>query len=187
MDEIAIGLGLLVAGAVIVFVGWPWWAGRKNFQAELRPENRPLRNAQDETLANRRETVLNALRDLDFDHAVGKVTAEDYGPLRQALLFEAANIIAQLDSKRAAAETELDTYIEVDRSAVHPPQPANNGSCPACGQAARPGAFYCTTCGTRLPLTCPKCGQIIHSADRFCPSCGTEVVSELFPKMERAT
>jgi hypothetical protein len=151
---------LLVAGAVIVFVGWPWWAARKNFQAELRPENRPLRNAQDETLANRHEAVLNALRDLDFDHAVGKVTAEDCGLLRQTLLVEAANIIAQLDSKRAAAETELDTYIEVDRSAVHPPQPVSNDSCPACGRVARPGAFYCTACGTRLPLTYLSAGKL---------------------------
>jgi hypothetical protein len=65
-----------------------------------------------------------------------------------------------LDSKRAAAETELDTYIEVDRSAVHPPQPVSNDSCPACGRVARPGAFYCTACGTRLPLTYLSAGKL---------------------------
>lgn len=187
MDGVAIGLGLLVGGVVIVFIGWPWWGPPKAPQAELGSSSRSAGAPPAKILTERREAVLNALRDLDFDHAVGKVTAEDYGPLRQTLLVEAAEITAKLDEERIATEIEHDPYIELDRSVVHPPHPVSNGACPACGQVARPGAFYCTTCGTRLPLTCPKCGQIIHSADRFCTSCGTEVVSELFPKLERAT
>lgn len=181
MDGVAISLGLLVGGVVVVFIGWPWWGPPKTPQAELGSSGRSAGDAPANTpegtriLTERREAVLNALRDLDFDHAVGKVTAEDYGPLRQTLLVEVAEITAKLDDERVAAETELDKYIEVNRSSVHPPPPASNGTCPACGQAVRSGAFYCTTCGTRLHATCPQCGQIVQPADLFCSSCGTEV------------
>jgi len=43
--------------------------------------------------------------------------------------------------------------------------------CASCGAANRPGAKFCSGCGTALALTCPQCGSH-ESGGRFCSECG---------------
>jgi len=179
MNEAAIGLGLLVAGAVVVFVAWPWWTRRKGLESEFGARTRP----QGETLAERYEAALTALRDLDFDRTIGKVTEEDYGPLRQTLLAESAAIMTQLDDERAATEADLEALIEAEVLVARQTlgaesrggEPANDGVCPACGRAFRPGDRYCAGCGAQLNALCSECGRAVHPDDRFCTSCGAEL------------
>ncbi len=150
MNGIAIFLGLLGAGAVIVFLAWPWWA-------------RPSRDSQKVTVDDRYEAVLTALRDLDFDHALGKVAEEDYGPLRQDLLVEAAGIMAQLDEQ---AEADLEAQILAP--------------CQACGRTAQSDDLYCAGCGIELspaPPECAQCGREASHGELYCRDCGAELVS----------
>jgi hypothetical protein len=178
MDGIAIGLGLLIAVSVVVFVSWPWWARRGALQLEGGSNVSPR-----ERLAERREAVLAALRDLDFDRAVGKVTEEDHGLLRQALLAEAAEATAQLDEEQAEDTADLDARIEMEvlaaRQALHAEREgmplAVESACPACGRLSRPGDWYCSGCGTQLQAGCPSCGGVIHPTDLFCIACGAEL------------
>lgn len=187
MDGVAIGLGLLLAGAVMVFVARPWWAQRGDLEHGLASRDGSVEDVHGEMLADRREAVLTALRDLDFDHAVGKVAKEDYEPLRQALLAEAAGVVAQLDDEWARVEADLDARIEAqvlamrqtlraERSRrVSAASPANNPVCPICGQTSRPGDLYCAGCGTRLNAECPQCGRVVRPTDLFCAGCGTKL------------
>jgi ribosomal protein L32 len=179
MDGVAIGLGLLVAGAVVVFVVWPWWTRRGAPQ----PESGDRVRSGGETLAERHEAVLTALRDLDFDHAVGKVAEEDYEPLRQALLVGAGDVIAQLDEEQAKAEADLDARIEAEVLAIRQTRraeedataPASYNACPACGRVDRPGDVYCADCGAQLNASCSVCGRTAGPTDLFCVACGTEL------------
>jgi hypothetical protein len=179
MNGIAIGLGLLVAGAVVLFVAWPWRTQREAAEDES-AAGVPLTS---EALAERREGLLTALRDLDFDHAVGKVVEEDYAPLRETLLAEAAEAIAQLDGQQATTEAELDAYIEAavlvrrqSLGAEHTGVGAARGSiCPTCGRVAPNGDVYCGGCGNQLKAVCPACGRETNTADLFCGRCGTRL------------
>jgi len=80
ISALIIGFFLLVAA--LIFVSRPFWEKRK-------------KGMKDSTTAqvSRRESVLAALRDLDFDFKTGKVSEEDYQPLRAQLLAEAAQYI----------------------------------------------------------------------------------------------
>ena len=179
MNDMAVILGMLVAGAVAAFVAWPWRMQRKM----LRPAFGAAATPHGEALAERREAVLTALRDLDFDRAVGKVIEEDYSPLRQALLTEAVAVMAQLDDERATVEADLDALIEAEVLAVSQTlgaehrgdEPAGDGACPACGRAFRPGDLYCAGCGARLHIPCPECGRVARLDDLFCASCGAKL------------
>ncbi|MBQ6678042.1 MAG: zinc ribbon domain-containing protein, partial [Clostridia bacterium] len=44
--------------------------------------------------------------------------------------------------------------------------------CPKCGKEIRPGAVFCTGCGTKVgaPKAEQKAGQV-----RFCTSCGAQI------------
>jgi class 3 adenylate cyclase len=45
-------------------------------------------------------------------------------------------------------------------------------SCPACGQATRLGARFCSACGAQLQSPCPGCGAPALLTSRFCDACG---------------
>src|SRR5574341_2510077 len=176
MDVAAIGVGLLVAGAVAVFVAWPWRARPVTHQPESDLAV-SLRGSGGETLVKRREAVLAALRDLDFDHGVGKVAEEDYAPLRRALLAEAAGVMSQLDEEQAKAEADLDARIEAEVLGVRQTLRAEREDdiCPACGRRSRSGDAYCAGCGTQLNAACAGCGRAVRSTDLFCTACGAEL------------
>ena len=54
--------------------------------------------SQLDRLTAERETVLTALRDLDFDHATGKLSDEDYAPQRAALVAQGVEVLKQLEA-----------------------------------------------------------------------------------------
>jgi len=179
MNEMAVILGMLVAGAVAAFVAWPWRMQRKM----LRPAFGAAATPHAEALAERREAVLTALRDLDFDRAVGKVIEEDYSPLRQALLTEAAAVTTRLDDERVTVEANFGALIEEEvldvlqtLGAEHRGgEPASDNTCPACGRAFRPGDLYCAGCGAHLHTLCPECGRMVRLDDLFCAGCGARL------------
>lgn len=177
MDWSAIGLGLVTTGALVVYITRPWWTHRWNPQTK--PASTPATS-----LADQREATLAALRDLDFDHEVGKVTEEDYTSLRQTLLVKTAAIMTQIEHEQATAQTDLDARIEAEILAAR--QKLNGGRvtrspdegnrvCPTCNRLPLPGDLYCRGCGTHLAPACPECGQTVAPSDRFCVSCGFEL------------
>ncbi|UCC61979.1 MAG: zinc ribbon domain-containing protein [Anaerolineae bacterium] len=168
MDGLAVGLGLLIAGAVIAFLAWPW---RRQGGAKL-----PTQDVHGETLNDRYEAMLTALRDLDFDHAVGKVAEDDYASLRGPLLVQAADLMAQLDTQNTA-EADLDARLDGEILALRLARHAEEDRvCPVCGRIPSPGDLFCAICGTRLKAECPDCGRSIDPTDRFCAACGAELV-----------
>lgn len=177
MDWTAIGLGLVTTGALVAYITRPWWAHRWN--AQPKPVSTPVIS-----LANQREATLAALRDLDFDHEVGKVTEEDYTSLRQTLLAKTAAIMTQIEQEQATTQADLDDHIEAEILAAR--QNLNGGRltrspeegsrvCPTCSRVSLPGDLYCRNCGAHLAPACPECGQTVTPTDRFCVSCGFEL------------
>jgi class 3 adenylate cyclase/tetratricopeptide (TPR) repeat protein len=50
------------------------------------------------------------------------------------------------------------------------------GTCPGCGRASRPGARFCSACGTSLAPRCPACGAETEVDARFCDACGAGLI-----------
>ena len=46
-------------------------------------------------------------------------------------------------------------------------------NCPTCGTENRPGAKFCTECGTALAGACPNCGTVNPPTAKFCSECAT--------------
>lgn len=156
-------------------------------------------NPADALLAER-EHVLTALRDLDFDHATGKIADDDYQPQRAALVSHGVEILQQLDAigvnGRGARnlEVEIEAAIAARRKGGHQGRPTTADAeiemavaaargktaamtCHNCGTAARPGDQFCSKCGTPLALTCSNCGQPHIAGDKFCGKCGTPLAA----------
>lgn len=126
-----------------------------------------------------RDRILTTLEELDFDHIMGKIPAEDYPIQRALLLREGAQVLRRLDEleQRAPAgdlEARLEKAIAERRAAVQ-----REVSTPSAGGddeqveallAARRRARQAKSAGF-----CPQCGRPIQISDRFCPRCGRKL------------
>jgi len=90
-----------------------------------------------------REAVLSALRDLDFDFKTGKISEEDYQPLRAQLMVEAAQYM-EPDKKD---DEQLEALIQSRRKIQ-----SRQLSCPSCGKKIVLGDLFCSSCGARLEV-----------------------------------
>ena len=144
-------------------------------------------------LLAQRDAAFQALRELNFDHQVGKITDEDYVAFEGNLKRHAADTLRALDAWEAEADDDLDLEMEAEIAArrqalasqTAAPASAAAGPCPACGKPTFAADRFCSGCGADLTAgraaaavaesaaeSCPACGQPYLPGDRFCGGCG---------------
>ena len=158
MDTSSILIGLLLFTGSIAYVVLPF------------RQNRPQTATSSEGLAQKvgkREVVLAALRDLDFDFKTGKVSEEDYQPVRSQLMAEAAQYLEQEDKEAERLEALIQS-----RRRTH----QEGTKCEHCDAPVKAGQRFCSRCGSAVNnQLCPSCGKNIQPDDLFCPSCGNSL------------
>ncbi|RMF86762.1 MAG: zinc-ribbon domain-containing protein [Nitrospirae bacterium] len=125
------GLCLLAAVAALAFTLLPF----------LRPRAAGAGvDLEAEDLFLAKEYVYANIKDLDFDHQVGKIEDEDYQRMRSSLKREASEILDRIERLRGPARREaLEREIARRRG--------NGAACPACGAAVAADARFCPQCG----------------------------------------
>jgi hypothetical protein len=166
-------LAVLLSVAALLAVAYPIIAGAREAKVALTSAQETL-----EELLARRDAAFQALRDLNFDHRVGKITGEDFTMFEANLKQVAADALRVLDEWEKGADQALDQVIEQQVSARRAALSSAGRSCPQCGRPAAPEDKFCASCGTPLPVasaaprTCPTCGRPFEPGDRFCAGCG---------------
>lgn len=113
-----------------------------------------------EALEREKLLTLRSIKDLQFDTAMGKVSAADAAPMEARLRERAAAIMAQLDGREAVrARVERDL---AQRS-------ASGSRLPAPGSLATPSAE------SRAPKVCASCAATNDPDANFCKSCGSKL------------
>ncbi|MFQ5612576.1 MAG: zinc ribbon domain-containing protein [Anaerolineae bacterium] len=194
---------LLVAGALAAVL-YPLLRGaRPSLPADARQGLYSGNTAGE--LRARYAAALAALKDLEFDREMGKISQEDYQSTRLRLTRDAAALLKQLDELTAPAvitralDAEIEDLlanfragrreispeamaeVEEEIEALKGEKAAAAGpaiACPQCGQAAHPADRFCAACGTPFSMHCPACGQAIVEGDAFCTHCGTALLKE---------
>jgi hypothetical protein len=96
-------------------------------------------------LEREKTLVLRAIKDLEFDRAMGKVSESDFAEMSARLRTRAAGLLRQLD-RGAGYRDEIEREL-ARRVRVAPPP--TRLSC-ACGTANDPDARFCKSCGQKL-------------------------------------
>jgi hypothetical protein len=175
MDSFALVIGLALAAGLIAFILWPMRRARRT------PETESQLHAR---LAQR-ESLYTQIRELDFDHATGKVTDADYTPLRAQLANEAAEVLRQIDALAAtpASADALEAAIAARRKHRPAPDDADLEAAVAARRARAPAPddanLEAAIAARRQSLTCPNCGQPTRAGDAFCARCGAALGTQV--------
>lgn len=168
-------LAVVAALAVVVMVSW--FLIQPLVGPDRRGSGAPRKIFSLEARADQTDDLL---RELDFDHALGKISEQDYLAHRANLLAQGGNLRKELDRQRSQVarlrsqqEESLEREIAARR---HPPAAPGMGSDgPAEGGTRRrrePGRGPDERSGFHRAGKCPRCGQAVQVGDRFCPHCG---------------
>ena len=100
-------------------------------------------------LLDRRETLLQGLRELETDRTVGNLGEEDYLRLRDDYERQAAAVMKALDQRANGLAKELDAEILLAKASYAQGVAARPAPCPRCGAALSggPADATCVRCG----------------------------------------
>jgi hypothetical protein len=107
----ALFLFLALAVVVVLFIGQPFLKKTQNQLNDSEPAVQE-REHRVSTLLAERDRILNALQELDFDYALGKVPPEDYPQQRAILLKAGADVLRELDEIEKAGGGLLDDSVQ---------------------------------------------------------------------------
>ena len=151
-------------------------------------------------LLAQRDAAFQAIRELRFDHEVGKITGEDLAAFEAGLRGRAAEALQRLDAWETETDRELAALVPVslrlpgtfpartgspgpaagprieERVAARRAELAGRRPCPACGRVAGPDDAFCTGCGRALSPQNPDPSPALPKP--ACPVCGRAVAPD---------
>ena len=114
----------------------------------------PLSERMRSTLEREKALTLRSIKELEFDRAMGKVSAKDFDEMAGRLRTRAIGLMKQLDHDdagfRALIERDLQTRL-AERPAPRPKTATTLGACAGCGTTNDADAIFCKRCGRKLP------------------------------------
>jgi rRNA maturation endonuclease Nob1 len=142
MEPLNLIAGMGMALGLVLAIGYPF------FISHPQPRNRAA-SAHNQQLLERKDHLYAAIKELEFDQDLGKISAGDYQSLRRQLEAEALSIIQQLDqmSGNAAHKAHIESQILIRRKAK---SQAAAERCPQCQAARHPDDRFCPQCGARF-------------------------------------
>lgn len=140
----------------------------------------PLLQVEDDRLTEllaRKDSALRALKELEFDHQVGKISEEDYQRFNQRLSRQAIGLIQQLE-KITPESSALDEQLEAEIAQRRRAQPSVNSQPPA---KIAPASVPAPAGALRF---CTQCGAQLDPNHKFCGNCGTPIAATAVAKAQ---
>lgn len=143
-----------------------------------------------------KKTLLRAIKDIQFEREVGKISDEDFARLDRAYRRRAKEVLKLLDQDLGEFLSEAEKLVagamgddatktkrrkkakskgETKRRPKKKREPQLE--CPECGADNALDATFCKECGARVaPVECPSCGVHNDPDAKFCKACAKSLV-----------
>jgi hypothetical protein len=121
------------------------------------------RDAKREGLLREKQELLTAIRDVRFEHELGKVSDADFERLEQRYRARARDVLRELDEQIAPYRDEARALLQRAIGGPRALEPDKGKSAPA---PVASGAVACAQCGAGNDsdaLFCKKCGARLRS------------------------
>lgn len=166
-------LPLAIALLAALFISMPFFFRSKTAGGdEYFPDPRAEKAKE---LGSRKDALLTAIKDIEFDYGLGKLSREDYEELHGKYRAEAAGILKDMDSLGSGADdggcediegeilAERGRFVspyddeELEKEILRAREAAwNDGPeryCTKCGSGSGAEDLYCSKCGAKLGQT----------------------------------
>lgn len=111
----------------------------------------PKENPELKHLEERRATLFENLKDLQFEYLQGKLSDEDYQGLKQGFQNDLAVVLASIDMQKKSAGRQQETASKPASSkSAEQGASADRKNCPACGADNPAGHRFCGSCGAQI-------------------------------------
>ncbi|MFQ5751708.1 MAG: zinc ribbon domain-containing protein [bacterium] len=97
-------------------------------------------------LVERKETIYAAIKDIEFDYQMGKLSEEDFKELRQQYKDEAIGLLKKIDKIQGKKVKAKQLHAKNNKKADARPIKY----CWICGTPVTKGDQFCVNCGTTL-------------------------------------
>lgn len=136
-------------------------------------------NALD-TLIAQRDSTYDAIRDLDFDFQLGKLSQDDYTMLRDKYKARAALVLQQIDALGNGHDANADADIEAQVAKLRTNTEADIEAQVAQLRRAKTDSVEEEITRVRAARKagggfCSKCGTPHQAGDKFCAKCGNKL------------
>jgi len=128
---------LLLTAAVSYFVAAPILQSRR---LQFKPDSNHSAN----DLIERKEAIYAAIKDIEFDYQMGKLSEEDFQALRQQYKDEAVGLLKKIDQGQHKPEKKAKAASQKKAEEASPK------FCWSCGEAVNRGDKFCVNCGNAL-------------------------------------
>ena len=150
------GQGVTVVVLMTILMGASALVGMAALRA-VRPlvtshqDRTPMIGARTRVALEREKMLaLRAIKEMEFDRAMGKVSAEDFRDMSGRLRAPAGRLIRQLEASAGYRErVELDLAKRLGEKATAAAEPSAR-ACAKCSTANDADAQFCKACGTKL-------------------------------------
>ena len=133
---------IMIVASVALFVAAPLAGG-------LFRRRRVANELDLERLEHERGLAVQGLRELEFDHEMGKLDDADYRELKATLEARALAAMGTIDRAKDAGRV-ASIRLASRRSKAGPKQTPSFNFCPQCGMQAGGGHNFCGGCGAAL-------------------------------------
>ncbi len=164
----ALIIGAALAVAALLYVLFPLFDSKAPTRpkAVTRPSEAP-------------ESAIDALREIEFDRATGKLSDDDYTALKTEYTRTA---LVEMRAREPIAVATPDADPDVGgldaAEAAVLKYRAVRRSCVDCGPRPEPDPAFCSNCGKYLKGTCSHCGATIDQPhSKFCANCGSSLAA----------
>jgi hypothetical protein len=182
----SVGSGLLVlaSGALIGTIALLWasvrtLSGDAPLPADL--EALSAQNRDVDALGEDKRRVLRALKDIENEHAIGKIDDADYETIAAQYRQEAKALMREMDQNAAPSLAEAERLAReylAKQGLGAAASPANGGKVDARAGRATTSAGDTSdgaTAGEQSRVACPVCATSNEPDAAFCKKCGTAV------------
>jgi hypothetical protein len=158
--------------AVTLALGWIVWLLFRAATALVREpdvgDNIVATGRRRKELEREKQSILKALKELDFDHEMGKVSQKDFDDISAQYRARAIRILRRLDDAGRDYEQMIaaDVAKRLKRADGEPAAANAAAATPANAAAAALAGDGCAKCQTRNDADaefCKKCGSKLHS------------------------
>lgn len=163
MSSVVVLSATVVASSLVAVAGYRSLAPLAAVQDDA--ADAPVGGRARAALEREKALVLRTIKELEFDHAMGKTATAEFEDMRDRLKLRAVGLMRRLEGSdyRAAVERELATRT-----------PATARAASAAVPAATPAPATVSAPST-LARVCGGCGGVNDVDARFCKHCGAAI------------